>query len=93
MEKNLSRSPVDIDRFRALARRAKAAVDANAREDEQYDDAPEEFIGQFYSNKTLADSSTLTNFASDPMMCELMEDPVVLPTSGKVRQHCTIVPV
>ena len=28
---------------------------------------------------------------SDPMMCELMEDPVLLPTSGKVmdRKHIT----
>ena len=30
-------------------------------------------------------------FFSDPMMCELMEDPVLLPTSGKVmdRKHIT----
>ena len=31
------------------------------------------------------------NSVSDPMMCELMEDPVLLPTSGKVmdRKHIT----
>ena len=30
-------------------------------------------------------------FLTDPMMCELMEDPVLLPTSGKVmdRKHIT----
>merc|ERR1712150_91476 len=42
---------------------------ANAKKDEEYEDAPDEFI--------------------DPMMCELMEDPVLLPTSGNVmdRKH------
>ena len=31
------------------------------------------------------------NCVTDPMMCELMEDPVLLPTSGKVmdRKHIT----
>ena len=30
-------------------------------------------------------------FSLDPMMCELMEDPVLLPTSGKImdRKHIT----
>ena len=46
MEKNLGRESMDIERFRALARRAKEAVDANARKDEEYDDAPDEFIGE-----------------------------------------------
>ena len=44
---------------------------ANLKKDEDYEDAPDEFI--------------------DPMMCELMEDPVLLPTSGNVmdRKHIT----
>ena len=46
MELNLSRSPGDVEQFRRLSRRAKAAVDANARKDEEYEDAPDEFIGE-----------------------------------------------
>ena len=42
---NLSRSSGDIEQFRALARTAKARVDANAKKDEEYEDAPDEFIG------------------------------------------------
>ncbi len=36
---------MDVEQFRSLARKAKAAVDANATKDEEYDDAPDEFIG------------------------------------------------
>ena len=47
-----------------------------------------------YFKQTLNQSSQnlfLLFSLSDPMMCELMEDPVLLPTSGKVmdRKHIT----
>ncbi|XP_059086055.1 ubiquitin conjugation factor E4 B-like [Tigriopus californicus] len=69
MRKSLNRSNSDLEQFRALARKAHEVVLANMKRDEDYDDAPDEFI--------------------DPMMCELMEDPVLLPTSGKImdRKH------
>ena len=69
MRTALSRSDSDIEQFQALAAKANAIVIANVKRDEDFDDAPDEFI--------------------DPMMCELMEDPVLLPTSGKImdRKH------
>lgn len=71
MEKTLGRMPIDIERFRSLAKRTNDVSLANMKKDEDYEDAPDEFI--------------------DPMMCELMEDPVLLPTSGNVmdRKHIT----
>lgn len=71
IERALSRLPSDITKFQALAEKANVITIANLKKDEDYEDAPDEFI--------------------DPMMCELMEDPVLLPTSGKVmdRKHIT----
>ena len=71
MENTLGRSPFDSERFKAIAKRTNDIVAANLKKDEDYEDAPDEFI--------------------DPMMCELMEDPVLLPTSGNVmdRKHIT----
>ena len=62
---------MDVEKFRSLAKRTHDIAMANLKKDEDYEDAPEEFI--------------------DPMMCELMEDPVLLPTSGNVmdRKHIT----
>ena len=71
MEKVLGRSPMDVEKFQALTKRTYDVTLANMKKDEDYEDAPDEFI--------------------DPMMCELMEDPVLLPTSGNVmdRKHIT----
>ena len=71
MEKSLGRSVIDVERFQALTQNTLEISKANAKKDEEYEDAPDEFI--------------------DPMMCELMEDPVLLPTSGNVmdRKHIT----
>merc|ERR1719270_2995568 len=71
MENTLGRSPFDSERFKAIAKKTLEISLANAKKDEEYEDAPDEFI--------------------DPMMCELMEDPVLLPTSGNVmdRKHIT----
>ena len=71
MEKTLNRSIVHIEQFQALTQKTLEISIANAKKDEDFEDAPDEFI--------------------DPMMCELMEDPVLLPTSGNVmdRKHIT----
>lgn len=71
IQKNLLLTPNDIAKFQALAEKAHQITIDNLKKDEDYEDAPDEFI--------------------DPMMCELMEDPVLLPTSGKVmdRKHIT----
>jgi len=71
IQKNLLLTPNDIEKFKALAEKAHQITIDNLKKDEDYEDAPDEFI--------------------DPMMCELMEDPVLLPTSGKVmdRKHIT----
>ena len=37
---------MDISQFRALAEKANQVVIANIKRDEDYDDAPEEFIGK-----------------------------------------------
>jgi len=71
IQKNLLLTPNDIAKFQKLAEKAQQITIDNLKKDEDYEDAPDEFI--------------------DPMMCELMEDPVLLPTSGKVmdRKHIT----
>merc|ERR1711971_773055 len=71
IQKNLLLTPNDIAKFQKLAEKAQQITIENLKKDEEYEDAPDEFI--------------------DPMMCELMEDPVLLPTSGKVmdRKHIT----
>ena len=43
----LGRSSVDVEAFSGLARRAKEIDAANRKKDEDYDDAPDEFIGEF----------------------------------------------
>ena len=42
----LGRSSVDVEAFSGLARRAKEIDAANRKKDEDYDDAPDEFIGE-----------------------------------------------
>merc|ERR1712083_113337 len=66
-----SMTPNDMTKFQALAEKAHQITIDNLKKDEDFEDAPDEFI--------------------DPMMCELMEDPVLLPTSGNVmdRKHIT----
>jgi hypothetical protein len=45
MEKFLLSTPMDIDKFMALGHRANDVAVANLKKDEDYDDAPDEFIG------------------------------------------------
>lgn len=47
MSKSLNRSSSDLEQFRALARKAHEVVLANMKRDEDYDDAPDEFIGMY----------------------------------------------
>ena len=44
----LGRSSVDVEAFSGLARRAKEIDAANRKKDEDYDDAPDEFIGELF---------------------------------------------
>jgi hypothetical protein len=48
MEKFLCSSPADIAKFMALGRRAQEVVVVNLKKDEDYDDAPDEFIGGIF---------------------------------------------
>ena len=112
VQKNLSRSQEDIGKFQKLAEKAQEITLANLKKDEDYEDAPDEFIGNFLisrkknicffrvgknklnQTKSLFFSTMnyiLLIYFLDPMMCELMEDPVLLPTSGKImdRKHIT----
>ena len=91
IEKNLSRASSDVTKFQALSEKAHEIVLANLKKDEDYEDAPDEFIGKFNDKKSPNAGFWRNFFVSDPMMCELMEDPVLLPTSGKVmdRKHIT----
>lgn len=47
MGRNLGRSVADMEQFRALAKKAHDIVITNQKRDEDYEDAPEEFIGEF----------------------------------------------
>ena len=51
MEKSLMRLPMDIEKFMALAEKAQTVVVANMKKDEDYDDAPDEFIGTAMKHK------------------------------------------
>lgn len=46
MEKFLCSSPTDIEKFMTLGQRAQDVSIANLKKDEDYDDAPDEFIGK-----------------------------------------------
>ena len=45
MEKFLGCSQADIDKFVVLGQRAQDVAVVNLKKDEDYDDAPDEFIG------------------------------------------------
>ena len=45
VQKNLSRSQEDIGKFQKLAEKAQEITLANLKKDEDYEDAPDEFIG------------------------------------------------
>lgn len=45
IQKNLSRSSIDVANFKALAEKAHEITLANLKKDEDYEDAPDEFIG------------------------------------------------
>ena len=47
VQKNLSRSQEDIGKFQKLAEKAQEITLANLKKDEDYEDAPDEFIGNF----------------------------------------------
>ena len=89
IQKNLSMSPSDVEKFKALGVKAQKITLDNMKKDEDYEDAPEDFIGKI-SNKETSTLVLILDFVLlDPLMSELMEDPVLLPTSGKVmdRKH------
>ena len=46
MEKFLGCSSSDIEKFMALGDKAQEVTIANLKKDEDYDDAPDEFIGK-----------------------------------------------
>ena len=46
MEKFLCSSPTDIEKFMTLGQQAQDVSIANLKKDEDYDDAPDEFIGK-----------------------------------------------
>ena len=50
----LGRSSVDVEAFSGLARRAREIDAANRKKDEDYDDAPDEFIGEFSQINSLS---------------------------------------
>ena len=85
-------TPNDMTKFQALAEKAHQITIDNLKKDEDYEDAPDEFIGKIIFLEWLnVHGDRYTYALPDPMMCELMEDPVLLPTSGKVmdRKHIT----
>ena len=48
VQKNLSRSQEDIGKFQKLAEKAQEITLANLKKDEDYEDAPDEFIGKYF---------------------------------------------
>ena len=47
IQKNLSKTPNDVAKFQALAEKAQQITIDNLKKDEDYEDAPDEFIGNF----------------------------------------------
>ena len=46
MQSNLNRTPADISAWQLLSKRAQDVVLANRRNDEDFEDAPDEFMGE-----------------------------------------------
>ena len=53
IEKNLSILPNDVAKFKALAEKAHAITIDNLKKDEDYEDAPDEFIGKTTGKKNV----------------------------------------
>ena len=53
LQKNLSRSPADVTKFEALAEKAQVVVLENLKQDEEYNDAPEEYLGKYRVSKLI----------------------------------------
>ena len=47
IQKNLLLTPNDIAKFQKLAEKAQQITIENLKKDEEYEDAPDEFIGKF----------------------------------------------
>ena len=52
MEKSLHRNSLHVEQFKALAKKANDVVVANMKRDEDYEDAPDEFIGEYLEGET-----------------------------------------
>ena len=53
IQKNLLLTPNDIAKFQKLAEKAQQITIENLKKDEEYEDAPDEFIGKFLKKKSL----------------------------------------
>ena len=51
IQKNLLLTPNDIAKFQKLAEKAQQITIDNLKKDEDYEDAPDEFIGKFFDRK------------------------------------------
>ena len=51
IQKNLLLTPNDIAKFQKLAEKAQQITIENLKKDEEYEDAPDEFIGKFFDRK------------------------------------------
>lgn len=89
----------EIHLFKEFAAKVERKVKENASMEEDYDDAPDEFkgilpIALFFQSNVLPFRFSLLSFASpfltDPLMTTLMQDPVILPTSGKIMDRPVI---
>ena len=52
IQKNLSMSPSDVEKFKALGVKAQQITIDNMKKDEEYEDAPDDFLGKFIINMT-----------------------------------------
>ena len=61
IQKNLLLTPNDIAKFQKLAEKAQQITIDNLKKDEDYEDAPDEFIGKFFDRKHSTVSRTVTS--------------------------------
>ena len=62
IQKNLLLTPNDIAKFQKLAEKAQQITIDNLKKDEDYEDAPDEFIGKFFDRKhSYTKSRTVTS--------------------------------
>lgn len=88
----LNSSKMEVMQFQNLAEKANQVSIMNIKKEVDFNDAPEEFRG-FIENILPTSKVLIINYRYilDPLMDTLMDDPVTLPSSGKIMDRPVII--